>query len=51
MLMPKKYGMMCLAIWLILHGVMAVTNFQFTASGTILAILAIVTGVLLWIDR
>jgi hypothetical protein len=51
MIWPKKYGVMCLAIWLVLTGVMAVTSFEFSHHKEVLAVLAIVAGVLLWLDR
>jgi len=48
---PKKYGVACLAIWLVLHGLMVLLNLSFTRSGDLLAVLALVAGILLWLDR
>ena len=53
MKMPQNLGMLLLAIWLILFGLLTAPflKFTFTYSGDLLAILAIVTGVLLWLRR
>jgi hypothetical protein len=40
-----------LAAWLILWGLLAVTNFRFAASDIIMGVLAIAAGVLLLLDR
>ena len=44
-------GMLLLAIWLILFGLLQVLSISFPSSGTILAILAIAAGVLLLLHR
>ena len=49
MKLPKNLGMLLLAIWLILWGVLTLSflNISFNHSGDLLALLAIVAGVLL----
>jgi hypothetical protein len=51
--LSKSLGMILLAVWLILYGVLSNTffNVSFTYSGDVLAILAIVTGVVLLVRR
>lgn len=53
MKMPKNLGVILLAIWLILFGLLTAPflSFSFSHSGDILAVLAIVTGVLLLLQR
>jgi hypothetical protein len=53
MKMPKNLGMLLLAIWLILYGLLTAPflNFSFSHSSDILAVLAIATGVLLFLQR
>ena len=53
MKMPKNLGMMLLAVWLILFGLLTAPaiSFSFTHSGNVLAVLAIVVGVLLLMGR
>ena len=53
MKMPKNLGMLLLAIWLILFGLLTAPSlkFSFSHSGDLLAILAIVVGVLLLLQR
>jgi hypothetical protein len=50
---PKNLGMILLAVWLILYGVLSNTflNIRFDYSGDVLAVLAIVTGVVLLLRR
>ena len=50
---PKNLGMLLLAIWLILFGLLTspVLGLSFSHSGNVLGILAIVTGVLLVMQR
>ncbi len=50
---PKSLGMLLLAIWLILFGMLTspFLGVSFSHSGDILAILAIVAGVLLVMQR
>jgi hypothetical protein len=53
MKLPKNLGMTLLAVWLILFGILMAPalDFRFTHSGDVLAILAIVVGVLLFLGR
>jgi len=53
MKMPPQLGMLLLAIWLIAFGLITNTIFQvtFTHAGNVLAIFAIVVGVLLLLHR
>ncbi len=53
MKMPKNLGMMLLAIWLILFGLLTAPflKFSFTYSSDLLAVLALATGVLLLLGR
>ncbi len=53
MKMPKNLGMLLLAIWLILFGLLTAPflNFSFYHSSDPLAILGIATGVLLLLQR
>lgn len=49
--LTRNLGMLFLAIWLILTGLMPLLNLSFQGVGTIMAILAIAAGVLLLIGR
>jgi hypothetical protein len=53
MKLPKNLGMLLLAIWLILFGLLTAPflKFSFSHSGDLLAVLAIVVGVLLFLQR
>ena len=53
MKIPENLGMLLLAIWLILFGVLTAPslNFSFAHSGDLLAVLGIATGVLLLLRR
>ena len=53
MKMPNNLGMLLLAVWLILFGVLTAPflRFSFVHSGDLLALLGIVTGVLLLLQR
>ena len=50
---PKNLGMLLVAIWLILYGVLTApfVRVSFTQSHDVLAVLAIVAGVLLLLQR
>ena len=50
---PSNLGMILLATWLILYGVLSapLLKVQFNHSGNILAVLAIVTGIVLVVRR
>jgi hypothetical protein len=43
----KRWGVIVLSIWLILTGLLPLLNLSFAESGTVLAVLAIATGILL----
>jgi hypothetical protein len=51
--LPNNLGMMMLAVWLILFGILTAPflKFNFAHSGDLLALLAIVAGVLLLLKR
>jgi hypothetical protein len=49
--LTRNLGMLLLAIWLILTGLMPLLNLSFQGVGTIMAILAIASGVSLLIGR
>ena len=51
MKLPKKLGMTLLCIWLIATGLIQLTNIQIPSSGTILALLAIASGILILLGR
>ena len=53
MTLPKNLGMILLAVWLILFGVLTAPflHFSFAHSGDVLAVLAIAVGVLLLLHR
>ena len=47
----KSWGMMVLAIWLIIQGAIFFVDISFAQLGAVMAILAIAAGVLLLIGR
>ena len=51
--MPKNLGMLALGIWLILFGLLTAPflAFGFTHSGDVLAVAAVVVGILLLLQR
>ena len=49
--MKKNIGMMLLGVWLVLHGLIALVNFQFSGLGTVMAVLALIAGGLIVIGR
>jgi len=49
--LTKNLGMLLLGIWLIVTGLLQVVSIQIPAIGTILALLAIVAGVLILVGR
>jgi len=53
MRLAKNLGMLLLAVWLILYGVLTAPflKFGFAYSGDLLAVLAIAVGVLLLVQR
>jgi hypothetical protein len=53
MTLPKNLGMLLLAVWLILFGLLTAPflGVSFARSGDLLAVLAIAAGVLLLVQR
>ena len=51
MRLTKDLGMLLLAIWLILGGLVPLLNLSFSGLGPLMAILAIAAGVLILIGR
>ena len=49
--LTKNLGMLLLAIWLIIGGLLPFLNLGFPGMGTIMAILAVAAGVLILIGR
>ena len=49
--LTRNLGMLLLAIWLILGGIMPLLNLSFSGAGTVMAVLAIAAGVLIVIGR
>jgi hypothetical protein len=49
--LTRNLGMLLLAIWLIIGGLMPLLNLSFSGVGTVMAILAIAAGVLILIGR
>jgi hypothetical protein len=49
--LTRNVGMILLAIWLILTGLMPLLNLSFSGAGTLMGILAAAAGVLLLIGR
>lgn len=47
----RKFWAITLAFWLLLWGLLSVTNFRFDFQGFLMGVLAIVAAVLLFIDR
>lgn len=51
MRLTRNLGMLLLAVWLILGGLIPLLNLSFSGVGTMMAILAIAAGVLILIGR
>lgn len=51
MKMTRSLGMLLLAIWLILSGLIPLIGISFSGMGTLMAILAIAAGVLIAVAR
>lgn len=51
MRMIKQIGMLLLAAWLILTGLISLINFGFSGLREVMAILAIVSGVMIAVGR
>ncbi len=51
MQLTKRWGVICLSVWLILHGLAIAFGLSFQGMAFVLAALAIVAGILLLFDR
>ncbi len=51
MKLTKNIGMLLLAIWLILYGVITLLSLSFSGLPLVMAILAIAAGVLILLDK
>jgi hypothetical protein len=51
MKLTRNIGMLLLALWLILTGVIPLLSLSFSGQGTVMAILAIIAGVLIVAGR
>ena len=51
MKVTKNLGMLLLAIWLILTGLIPLLNFSFSGLSTVMTIIAIAAGVLILVGR
>ncbi len=51
MKLARNIGTLLLAVWLILHGLMSIMDLRFHGSGTVLALLALASGILILLDR
>ena len=51
MKVTRNIGMLLLAVWLILTGLIPLLNLSFSGLGTVMAILAIAAGVLIIVGR
>ena len=51
MRLPKNLGMLLLGIWLVLTGLIELLHFSFTGLPVVMAILAIVAGLLILFGR
>ena len=49
--LTKNLGMLLLAIWLILGGLMPLLNLSFSGASTAMGVLAIAAGVLILVGR
>jgi len=51
MKVTRNLGMLLLAVWLVMTGVIPLLNLSFSGLGTVMAILAIAAGVLIVVGR
>jgi hypothetical protein len=51
MKVTRNLGMLLLALWLVMTGLIPLLNFSFSGLGTVMAILAIAAGVLIVVGR
>jgi hypothetical protein len=49
--MKKNFGMLLLGVWLVLHGLIELVNFSFNGLSTVMAVIAVVAGVLIVLGR
>lgn len=47
----KNFGMLLLAAWLILTGLIPLLNLSFSGLGTVMSVLAVAAGVLIVVGR
>lgn len=47
----KNFGLLLLAAWLILSGLIPLLNLSFSGLGTVMSILAVVAGILIVVGR
>ena len=51
MKVTRNLGMLLLAVWLVMTGVIPLLNLSFSGLGTVMAILSIAAGVLIVVGR
>jgi hypothetical protein len=51
MKVTRNLGMLLLAVWLVMTGLIPLLNLSFSGLGTVMAILAIAAGVLIVVGR
>jgi hypothetical protein len=51
MKVTRNLGMLLLAVWLVMTGLIPLVNISFSGLGTVMAILAIAAGVLIVVGR
>ena len=51
MKLTRNIGMLLLAVWLILTGLIPLLNLSFSGLGTVMALLAIAAGILIVVGR
>ncbi len=51
MKMTRNIGMLLLAVWLILTGLIPLLNLSFSGLGTVMAVLAVAAGILIVVGR
>jgi hypothetical protein len=49
--MKRGLGVLLLGVWLVLHGLSALVGFGFTGLGVLMAVLALVSGILILVGR
>jgi len=49
--LTKHFGKLLLGTWLVLTGLIRLIDFNFKGLGTVMAVLAIVAGILIALDR